>query len=134
MLKKAVAAYAETPSTAAVIERVFGRTKAEFERGYRAFLQKQIDAVPVLADADGRKLSHEANLKLKDGKYDEAAMLYAQGEDVSTRPIRNGPPAVPRLSAGGAEAGTARALDTFRRASAERFALAREASRTFPGT
>ena len=50
--KKMVAAYAENPSTDAAIRKVFGVSQAEFERGYTAFLRKQIDATPVLAAAE----------------------------------------------------------------------------------
>jgi tetratricopeptide (TPR) repeat protein len=95
VLKQTVAAYAETPATAAVIQRVFGKSKAEFERGYTAFLQKQIDAVPVLAEADARKLTREAGAKLKAEKYDEAAALYARGEGLD--------PANPQWPAAGAK-------------------------------
>jgi tetratricopeptide (TPR) repeat protein len=80
VLKKTVAAYADTPSTSAVIQRVFGKTKADFERGYTAFVQKQIDAVPVPAEADARKLRRQASEKLQVKDYDAAAELYARGE------------------------------------------------------
>jgi cellulose synthase operon protein C len=92
VLKKTVAAYAETPSTAAVIQRVFGRSKAKFEHDYAAFVRKQIDAVPVLSEADARKLNREASAKLKEKKYDEAAALYARGERLD--------PANPQWTAG----------------------------------
>ena len=50
--RKMVAAYAENPATDAAIRKVFGISQAEFERGYTAFLRKQIDATPVLAAAE----------------------------------------------------------------------------------
>jgi len=106
VLKQTVAAYADTPSTAAVIRRVFGMTQTGFEQGYAAFLRKQIDAVPVLAESDARKLNHQASEKLKADKYDEAAALYAQGERLD--------PANPQWTAGRArvwlEAGRKREL------------------------
>ena len=78
--KQMVAAYAEDPSTEAAVRKVFGISQAEFERGYTAFLRRQIDATPVLAAAECKRLSHLAGLKLKAEKYDEAAEIYAQGE------------------------------------------------------
>ena len=51
-IKKMVLAYAENPATDAAIRKVFGMSQAEFERGYTAFLRKQIDATPVLEAAD----------------------------------------------------------------------------------
>ena len=92
VLKKIVAAYTETPSTAAVIRQGFGRSQAEFERGYASFLRKQIDAVPVLAEAEAHKLSREAREKLKAEKYDEAAELCARAEKLD--------PANPQWAAG----------------------------------
>jgi tetratricopeptide (TPR) repeat protein len=79
-LKKMVAAYAEDSATGAAIRKVFGISQAEFERGYTAFLRKQIDATPVLAEVESKRLSHLASLKLKAGKYDEAAEIYARSE------------------------------------------------------
>ena len=95
VLKRTVAAYAETPATADVMQKVFGRTKADFERGYSAFLRKQIDTVPVLADVDTRKLRRKANEKLQAKEYDAAAELYAQGERLD--------PANPQWAAGRAK-------------------------------
>jgi tetratricopeptide (TPR) repeat protein len=92
VLKKTVAAYAETPSTAEVIHRVFGKTKPDFERGYSLFVQKQIDAVPVLADTEARKLRREASEKLQAKEFGAAADLYARGERLD--------PANPQWSAG----------------------------------
>ena len=43
------------PSTEAAIRKVFGISQAEFERGYTAFLRKQIDATPVLAAAESEQ-------------------------------------------------------------------------------
>ena len=77
------------------IQQVFGKPKADFERGYAAFLRKQIDAVPVLDEAEGRKLSREASDQLKAEKYEEAAALYAKGERLD--------PANPQWAAGRAE-------------------------------
>ncbi len=95
VLKKTVAAYSETSSTTDVISRVFGRSKAAFERGYAAFLRKQIDAAPVLSEAEAGKLSREASARLKAEKYDEAAALYAKGERLD--------PANPQWAAGRAK-------------------------------
>jgi tetratricopeptide (TPR) repeat protein len=92
VLRKTVAAYADTPSTAKVIQRVFGKTKADFERGYRAFLQKQTDAVPVLGESEARKLRREASEKLKAKEYDAALEIYARGERLD--------PANPQWAAG----------------------------------
>jgi tetratricopeptide (TPR) repeat protein len=92
VLKKTVAAYAETPSTAAIIQRVFGRTKADFERGYAAFLQKQIDAVPVLSESEARKLRRQASEKLQAKEYDAAGEAYARAERLD--------PANPQWAAG----------------------------------
>ncbi len=92
VLKKTVAAYAETPATSAVIQRVFRQSKSDFERGYSAFLRKEIDAVPMLADADGRRLRREASEKLRAKEYDAAAELYARGERLD--------PANPQWAAG----------------------------------
>ncbi len=50
--KRMVVAYAENLATDAAIRKVFGISRAEFERGYKAFLRKQIDAVPMLAAAE----------------------------------------------------------------------------------
>ena len=50
--RQMVAAYAENPATDAALRKVFGISQAEFERGYTAFLRKQIDATPVLAAAE----------------------------------------------------------------------------------
>jgi tetratricopeptide (TPR) repeat protein len=91
-LKKIVAAYAETPSTGEVIQRVFGKTKSEFERGYSAFLQKQIDAVPVLSESEARKLRQQASEKLQAKAYDAAEEAYARGERLD--------PANPQWTAG----------------------------------
>ena len=92
VLKKTVAGYAETPSTATVIQRVFGRSKADFELGYTSFLQKQIDGVPVLANAEARKLRRQASEKLQAKEYDAAAELYVRGERLD--------PANPQWAAG----------------------------------
>ncbi len=51
-IKKMVLAYAENPATDVAIRKVFGMSQAEFERGYTAFLRKQIDTTPVLEAAD----------------------------------------------------------------------------------
>ncbi len=93
--KKMVAAYAEDPATEAAIRKVFGISVAEFERGYKAFLRKQIDATPVLAEAESKRLNLQASLKLKAEKYDEAAGLYALGERLD--------PANPQWTAGRAK-------------------------------
>jgi tetratricopeptide (TPR) repeat protein len=78
--KRMVAAYAENPATDAALQEVFGISQAEFERGYAAFLRKQIDATPVPAAAESERIRKLAASKLKAEKYDEAAELYTQGE------------------------------------------------------
>jgi len=52
VLKRLVAAYAESPATDTVLHKVLGVSRSEFERGYAAFLRKQIDATPVLASVE----------------------------------------------------------------------------------
>ena len=92
---KMVAAYAEGPSTEAAIRKVFEVSQVEFERGYTAFLRKLIDATPVLAEEEAKRLSRLAASKLKEEKYDEADELYARGERLD--------PANPQWAAGRAK-------------------------------
>jgi cellulose synthase operon protein C len=55
-LKNMVRAYAESPATDAAIRKVFNIAQADFERGYKAFVQKQIDATPVLASSESPRI------------------------------------------------------------------------------
>ena len=99
----------------------------------RAFLRKQIDATPVLAAAESKRLSLMAGLKLKAEKYDEAAELYAQGE--------RSDPANPQWTAGrakvylavGTEAESRPGAGSFCPNRARRSGLAKEAGRAGPG-
>ena len=64
-----MAAYVEGPATDVAIRKVFAVSQAEFERGYTTFLHKQIDAIPVLASAEGEafdELEKAHRLKPKD--------------------------------------------------------------------
>ena len=74
--KKMVAAYAEGPSTEAAIRKVFGVSQSEFESGYKAFLHKQIDAVPMLAAAESENVDELAKAhRQQPGDADVAARL-----------------------------------------------------------
>ncbi len=47
-LKKMLSAYREQASTPAAIKKVFGVATAEFEKGYRAFLERKVASLPKL--------------------------------------------------------------------------------------
>ena len=103
--KRMVAAYAENPSTEAAIRKVFGVSQAEFERGYMAFLRKQIDATPVLA-AEGQtfdELEKAHRSQPQDaGVAARLALAYFQrgAKTGSRRPGRRGPQASAQAAVG----------------------------------
>ena len=104
--KKMVAAYAEDPSTEAAIRKVFGISQAEFERGYRAFLRKQIDATPVLAAAESERFdelekAHRKRAEGRAGRGPAGLGLFPAGREEGSRGVdRRGPQASAQAAVG----------------------------------
>ena len=104
--KKMVAAYAENPSTEAAIRKVFGISQAEFERGYRDFLRKQIDATPVLAAAESASVLTNwkrpiASSRRRAGRGPVGLGLFPAGREEGSRSVgRRGPQASAQAAAG----------------------------------
>ncbi len=73
--RRMVAAYVEDPATDAAVRKVFAVSQAEFERGYTAFLRKQVDATPVLVSAESEAL----------GELEKAHRLKPEDPQVSAR-------------------------------------------------
>ena len=92
------------PSTEAAIRKVFGISQAEFERGYTAFLRKQIDATPVLAAAESKRLSTPGRLETEGRKIRRGRRALRPGRAAgSGESAMAGRPGA-GLSGGGSEA------------------------------